>query len=112
MSEAEVALGEFKRVLGSYGVNGKPESLFALRDILRVIEKLEILETMGCNHNCPLCSWGDPAAKPWENHCRFWAFQELLEDANPGRGRGNVLVQHEARFLLATLEKQPPTPVQ
>ncbi len=110
MSEAEGAVGEFKRVLGSYGVNAEVESLFALRDILRVIEKLEMLEAIGCNHNCPLCSWGDPAAKPWENHCRFWAFQELLEDADPGRRRGNALVQHEAVTLLAALKERPLAP--
>lgn len=104
MPGATTLIDEIKKVLGAYAKNAKPESMFTLKDMLRELDRTEALKEIGCNENCPVCTWGRPEARAWENHCRIWAFLELIEDQDAGRERGNAVVQKEARDLLEALE--------
>lgn len=97
-------LHEIKKILKAYATNAKPESHFSLRDLLREMDRTEALKDLGCNDDCPSCALGNPAAEPWENHCRIYAFLEKAEDEDPGRKRGNAALQREARALLESLE--------
>lgn len=99
-----VLLNEIRKVLKAYAVNAKPESHYSLRDLLTELDRTEALKELGCNDDCPTCALGNPAAQPWENHCRVYAFLEKAEDEDPGRKRGNAALQREARVLLQSLE--------
>ncbi|MEW6757877.1 MAG: hypothetical protein AB1347_06625 [Acidobacteriota bacterium] len=99
-------LYEIRKVLEAYATNAKPESMFALRDLLEELDRTEALKDLGCNSECPSCRFGKAEAEPWENHCRILGFLEKVQDEDVGRKRGNSLIQREARVLLASLDSR------
>lgn len=105
MAGAAALVAEIRKVLGAYARNAKPESMATLKDLIGELDRSGGLKELGCDQNCPVCAWGDPEAKAWENRCRIFAFLELVEDQDPVRqGRGSALVQREARALLEAID--------
>lgn len=106
MGLSQARIGELKKVLGHYGVNQKRESLNAVRDLLAELRFSGALTAMGCQEDCPVCPWGTPGAKEWDNPCRLWSLYEKLSDLE-ARAVAGPEIRQQAAELLATLNAAP-----
>ena len=103
-SDTDRQIRELRNVLEAFLKNRKPESLWAAKEFIHALDRSKALPAIGCDGNCPACSWGDAQAKEWQNHCLLWSLQETLMDAD-ARAKGVPAAVPKVEALLSALRQ-------
>ena len=106
MNQTEWLLSEIRSLLVECTHTKKLSSLGSLQDTFRRLNLPEALKDVGCDELCASCEWGLAGAHRMQNPCRLAAFQEAIMGMDAG-DKLSASLQHEAKELLALLERSP-----